>query len=283
MNSIGTWLNDLNQKLSSAFGAGEASSISRILWEDYLRGKYQNKYALIDQNDLALLAPLTHRLMDGEPIQYIVRSAHFFGYNFYVDKHVLIPRRETEELVSWIIDDLQHEKKPRDILDIGTGSGIIPIILSLECPGHNLTAIDISDEAISISKKNANSLAAAVKFQLLDFLDRSTWSALSDYDIIVSNPPYIPRREYDLLGSSTRRFEPELALFTKDNLGLTFYEAISEYALLSSKSKIDIYLELNEFSANDCASIFRKKGFLTWLRKDMQGKLRMIKVRKEKN
>ena len=264
----------LLEGLTDLYGAPEARSILRIVYEDVL-GLYSLQRPLTEEQE-AKLWPIQQRLLKGEPLQYVLGQADFYGYKFKVGPAVLIPRQETEELVHMILQ--QHGNKPLRLLDVGTGSGCIPITLKLKRPAWQVEAVDISPEALQIAADNARRLEADVRFQQLDVLDAANWPALPPYDIIVSNPPYIPPSETKHVPPHVLQHEPHLALFTETEDALVFYRAIAALAKQQLQPGGWLYFELNEFNGEEVFEVVEKQGFeavrLEW---DLNGKSRMLK------
>lgn len=221
---------------------------------------------------------LVDRLILGEPIQYIIGQARFYGMNFKVRPGVLIPRPETEELVDWICDDSEG-KSDLSILDIGSGSGCIAIALAKHLSFPNVTAIDISQTAILQAKENADILK--VKIKLIE-ADMYEWSpAPNSYDVIVSNPPYIAPDEKNDMEVRVKDFEPSEALFVEGNDPVKPYKRIEEIASSALKSKGLVYLELNPRFADDVKKYFEYNGWQdVEIRVDSYGKKRMLKATK---
>ena len=221
------------------------------------------------------------RLKIYEPVQYILGETEFFGYPFLVNKQVLIPRPETEELVSWIIDDV--DKKETTILDIGTGSGCIAISLAKKLKSAVVSAIDISNKAIEVAKKNALINNVNVKYSSVDVLNFEDKLVLQDkwkskFDIIVSNPPYVRMQEKKLMQLNVIDHEPDIALFVEDDDPLLFYRRISELSRQYLKHNGTLYLEINEYLGVEMEKMLNEAGFKhVELKKDMFGKNRMIK------
>jgi release factor glutamine methyltransferase len=197
-----------------------------------------------------------------------------------VNEHVLIPRPETEELVEWIIKDVEQSgNKGFSLIDIGTGSGCIPIAVKRKIPQITACAIDISDDALQVAKLNAIDLKVDVKFLNLDFLDEEEWKQLGNYDLIVSNPPYIKKSEESTMRDNVLKYEPPLALFVPNEKALIFYEAIARFSREHLKPGGSIYVEINEALGESVIEVFTKNGFSDIiLKKDMQGKDRMVKA-----
>ena len=221
------------------------------------------------------------RLRNHEPIQYILGETEFFGMPIIVNKQVLIPRPETEELVSWIIDDV--DKKETTILDIGTGSGCIAISLAKKLNNAVVSAIDISNKAIEVAKKNALINNVNVEYSSVDVLNFEDKLVLQDkwkskFDIIVSNPPYVRMQEKKLMQLNVIDHEPDIALFVEDDDPLLFYRRISELSRQYLKHNGTLYLEINEYLGVEMEKMLNEAGFKhVELKKDMFGKNRMIK------
>lgn len=216
---------------------------------------------------------ITERVLSNEPIQYVLGKAHFFGRMFEVNPSTLIPRQETEELVQIILQDVEA-KKGLLALDIGTGTGCIPITLSLENPNLLVEALDFSREALETAKKNAQALKANVQFFELDVLNNNLSKT---YDIIVSNPPYVLESEKELMQPNVLEHEPSTALFVPDELPLLFYERITELALEHLNPNGKIYFEINEQFGDEVLELLTKNVFhQVTLHKDLNGKPRFV-------
>ncbi len=214
------------------------------------------------------------RLINQEPIQYVLGVAHFYGLDFYVDSSVLIPRPETEELVDLIIRENGSEKL--SILDIGTGSGCIAISLKYNIINADITAWDISDVALITAKRNAEKAGVNVNFEKVDILSPNTPNG--NYDIIVSNPPYICHKEKELMHSNVFDHEPHSALFVPDDDPLLFYRTITRKANILLKDNGVIYFEINEAYGKETVEMMHNFGFNAVIIRDLQEKERMIKA-----
>lgn len=218
-----------------------------------------------------------NRLLRHEPIQYILGETEFFGFNFKVDENVLIPRPETEELVQWILDDLsEKENSHYNILDIGTGSGCIPISLARNLKNANISAIDVSEKALEIAENNAKRNNVQVDFILKDILETS--SLENKFDVIVSNPPYVREQEKKEMHRNVLENEPHLALYVKDEDPLIFYRKIGSLAKLALRQSGSLYFEINQYLAKETSTILQELGFKTEIRKDIFGNDRMLKA-----
>ncbi len=223
------------------------------------------------------LKDIFKRLVEEEPIQYILGYAWFDGLKLLVNSDVLIPRQETEELVSWIANENIHAES--NILDICSGSGCIGIALKKRLPFSNVYGLDISQKAIDISQKNSKLNSVHIDFIQLDILNSDF--ELSAIDIIVSNPPYVKASEAESMKPNVLKHEPHIALFVSDSDPLVFYRRISKIAFTSLKPGGKLYFEINENLAEETSEIMKKAGFSdVILRKDLNNRFRMISGRK---
>lgn len=267
--------------LSETHALDEAKYILNLLVADFLKLTKQqlvlssNNEASCELKDYVKFC--ISKLSENEPFQYILGFENFYGFDFIVNENVLIPRPETEELVEWISQSLDKNSKAH-ILDIGTGSGCIPITLNKLHPNANIEAVDISVKALETAQENNEKNNTNVIFKALDILNENAWDFDSKFDVIVSNPPYIPNKEKALMHKNVLDFEPHLALFVEDDAAIIFYEKIADFALEYLDSKGYLYFECNEFNAKDVKDMLALKGFgQIELRNDMSGKERMIK------
>lgn len=216
-------------------------------------------------------------LVAGKPLQQILGYEWFLNRKFKVNKHVLIPRPETEELVMWICDD-NKSNKTLSILDIGAGSGCIPVSLKLEMPKAIVTGCDVSTEALIVARENAIALQAEVSFGQLDFLNEKEHERLGQYNVIVSNPPYIPETEAANMHANVKEYEPHIALFVPGNDPLLFYREIALFGKKHLQDNGIIYCELHVDHAMQTAELFEQTGYKAEVRKDMHGNNRMLKA-----
>ena len=262
-------------QLSSFLTQSEADRITKYIVEDFV-----SIDMIIDQEFIKLIDKLILRLKNGEPYQYVSNRADFYGLHLYVDDRVLIPRPETEELVFAIINFIKENEveNHKTLLDIGTGSGCIALALKSKMPHLDISAIDISEGALDVAKINAKANSLDANFFSLDILDMETWDKLSIYDIIVSNPPYIPHRESGVMGIDVIAHEPHLALFTEDIDGLVFYHQILQLCSDHLSNMGVVFLELNEYHADKVKDIYQASNLFATVRliEDMQGKPRML-------
>jgi len=215
------------------------------------------------------------RLQKEEPIQYILGSTCFYGLEFMVNKNVLIPRPETEELVSWVLEAIQE--KEVSVLDIGTGSGCIPISVKNNAPKTQVTAIDISEEALIVAKANALTNKTDITFLRKDILQ--TKSLPEKYDIIISNPPYVRELEKEEMQNNVLENEPSLALFVSNDNPLIFYKKIADLAKQHLNNNGVLFFEINQYLGEETKTMLETKEFSNvTLKKDLFGKDRMIKA-----
>ncbi|MEO6523206.1 MAG: peptide chain release factor N(5)-glutamine methyltransferase [Mucilaginibacter sp.] len=224
------------------------------------------------------LAKIIKALQTGKPIQYILGETEFYGLPFKVTPSVLIPRPETEELVEWIISIAKQRHELETILDIGTGSGCIPITLKTYLPSAKVSAIDISARALTVAKQNAQLNDVEVNFIKVDILKQSGMVIRNThYSIIVSNPPYITDSEKSQMHTNVLSYEPHLALFVTDHNPLIFYNAIANFALQNLKENGLLFFEINENLGKETVKLLQDKGFKNiQLRQDMRGTDRMV-------
>jgi len=286
--NVQLYKNIIQPLLSESFGEREAANLFKITIEDFFNKRYYDvrNYSLSEE-EIEELNYIFGKICNHYPIQYIFNKAHFYGLEFYVNEQVLIPRPETEELVHLILSENKQDKL--NVLDIGTGSGCIPIALQKNRPKWNLFAIDISANALEVANINAAKNDAAIKFFQHDilssksfFADTNLYTALEgitslQLDIIVSNPPYIPEQEKNVMSISTIEYEPEIALFVPDELPLLFYDKIADFAQQHLHPQGKLYFELNEFNADKVAEMLAQKQFHNIIiHQDLSGKDRML-------
>jgi release factor glutamine methyltransferase len=228
------------------------------------------------------LLEILEELKTGKPLQYVLGETEFYGLTFKVNPSVLIPRPETEELVEWILSDVRKPKTSIEglqIIDIGTGSGCIPISLKKNLPEAQLFAVDISREALDVSIQNAALNQTKVNFIQADILNLLNKQLMAEkFGIIVSNPPYVTDAEKEQMLPNVLQHEPHLALFVPDNDPLIFYKAIADFAIKHLDTNGSLYLEINENLGEETVQLLKQKGFKKIeLRQDLSGKDRMIR------
>lgn len=234
---------------------------------------FKNRMSLTEYNDYkADLEKVTRHI----PVQYLIGSTEFYGRRFKINEHTLIPRPETEELVDLILKDNHQENL--EVVDIGTGTGIIALSLSLENPTWKVTGLDISTEALKIATKNNQALEGQVHFLESDVL--SKFPKNEKIDILVSNPPYISYDEWQEMDESVREYEPKQALFTENN-GLAIYEKIAKESTTILSETGRIYLEIGYLQGNSVSQIFKEAYPTKSVRviKDLNGQDRIIEVK----
>jgi len=268
-----------NSELSHIYPKTEVESFFYILAEDILGLKKVD--IALKLNDNIEIPQKFHTalndLIDQKPIQYILEKTEFYGLDFYVNNNVLIPRPETEELVDWIIND-QKNNSNINVLDIGTGSGCIAISLAKNLINSNVTAIDISDKALNVAKKNSLKNNVTVEFIKDNILD-SKFISKTVFDVIVSNPPYVRNLEKVEIQDNVLNNEPHLALFVEDNNPLVFYNSIADFAMKNLPKNGVLYLEINQYLGKETINLLKNKGFKNIiLKKDIYNNERMIKA-----
>lgn len=268
------------EALSPVYDTREARNMVQILFEDVLEMDTSKlaleKFRILTKPQQQHLDTLLERLLKQEPLQYVTGLADFYGLKFKVNKHVLIPRPETEELVEWIINDNKH-KGAISIIDIGTGSGCIPITLKTQMPQFIVSALDISAEALEVAGQNAILNNAEISFFTCDVLTGPLPGG--GYDVIVSNPPYIHTNEQQLMRNNVLEYEPHLALFTPTDDVLIFYKRIVALAKTSLKAGGLVYVEINEAKGEEVKQLFLSAGFTdVVVKKDMSSKQRMVRA-----
>ncbi|MBX7107689.1 MAG: peptide chain release factor N(5)-glutamine methyltransferase [Chitinophagales bacterium] len=276
------------KSLTRLYDKSEAENITHWIFEERL--SLSKAGLLLRENDIISevkandLAWKLVRLLKGEPVQYVLGGTSFYGMQLHINKNVLIPRPETEELVDWIIKDNQT-KGPVNILDIGTGSGCMAIALQKQLNQSTVSAIDISGEALAVASDNAQQLEAEILFKQVDFLSlmqdnepEAAWPA-NRYHIICSNPPYIPESEQQQMPDNVVRFEPHIALFVPDHDPLVFYKAIAAFGAKWLMPEGFIYVEMHENMTDQVSAVFYQHGYQQLqVKTDMQGKRRMLKA-----
>lgn len=269
----------IKESLEAYYPENEISGFTRIIIEHLLNTSYSQ--ALIDSKPFTLanragLDSIIARLKEYEPIQHIVGETEFFGLPFFVDRNVLIPRPETEELVELI---LQENPQPDlKILDIGTGSGAIAIALARHLKKANVSAWDISDDALTVARQNAKINQVCISFFEVNVLN--VYPSDQKFDIIVSNPPYILELEKERMDKNVLDYEPHIALFVPDNKPLLFYEKIADIALENLNPDGKLYFEINRAKGKETVKMLESKGFIEIdIFQDLSHNNRMIRAR----
>jgi len=278
--------NDFLTALIPLYERREASQITEWVFENVTG---MNRLKRSQQHDMVLpdrmgysLEKYRQELLQAKPVQYVLHEAWFYKMKFYVNEDVLIPRPETEELVEWLVNDLKQSSAGQEgglrLLDVGTGSGCMAIAIKTQLPDIQVVSLDISEAALAVARKNAGYLEAPVHFLQLDFLDESAWTTLGAFDVLVSNPPYIPLADKATLANNVRLFEPGTALFVPDDNPWVFYEKIAAFSRCHLTATGQVYVEIHENYARQVEGIFSRFGFEVKMRQDLYGKNRMIKA-----
>ena len=280
--------NELWRQLTQVYDDYEAKAITRMVYEVRFglmpSDLFIGKDTQLSTDDQKLLAEITQRLLTGEPIQYVLGEAEFGGRTFHVEPGVLIPRPETYELCQWIMEERRGKKEEgrnTSILDIGTGSGCIACTLAAELADAEVTAWDISDDALRIATENAKRTNVHVSFEKVDVLNTSLLNRerpATGLDIIVSNPPYICNKERATMERNVLEHEPELALFVPDDDPLLFYRTIARFAAKALNPSGALYFEINPLYVSEMQQMLSEEGFShTEIRNDQFGKQRFTK------
>jgi release factor glutamine methyltransferase len=280
-NKVGDILNFFRSELKLKYEAEEIEILAGYCFEDFNRLTKKdlllNPDKTVSESDLLKYNFAVKDLKRGRPIHYILGKAWFMGHEFDVNESVLIPRPETEELTQLVIDEIMRHDETISVLDIGTGSGCIPVSIKLKKPRTHVYALDVSQEALQVAAQNASRLNADVKLMHVDFLDRSKWERLPLLSIIVSNPPYVRLSESAAMLDRVKEHEPHTALFVPDDDALIFYKAIAEFAMLKLKPGGKVFVEINEALGLETCIVFQKAGLNdVQLKDDLQGKQRFV-------
>ena len=299
------------QELKTIYDERESANITDWVFETVGNNKRSDritdKQKHFSNSTAQQLHAALEQLLAHKPVQYVLGEAWFYKMKFFVNEHVLIPRPETEELVEWVVENVRgtmydvrsvedvrctgydvRSKKSINIqhrssnivyiIDIGTGSGCIAIALKKELPGANIFAIDVSEDALQVAKQNAVDKNASINFLPLDFLDEKSWPSVPSFNIIISNPPYIPENEKSKLAGNVIDNEPHLALFVPDDDPFIFYRKITAFADKHLKEKGKIFVEVHEDYSKEVQQIFVEKNFKAEIKKDIYRRERMIKA-----
>jgi release factor glutamine methyltransferase len=273
--------NQFAQELNAIYDVQEIDSFFYILLEAFHQMKRVD-LALhpemeLDPMQLLQWETVLAQLIEQRPIQYILGETEFFGLPFYVNENTLIPRPETEELVDWIINQLKVEsRKSRvKILDIGTGTGCIAVSLAKNLPDAEVFALDVSEKALAVAKKNAARNEVSVTFLHQSILE--TEDLFKQFDIIVSNPPYVRNLEKEEIKKNVLDYEPHLALFVEDHDALLFYRKITQLAKKNLVQNGQLFFEINQYLGKEMIALLEEYQFRNIeLKKDIYGNDRMI-------
>lgn len=254
------YFNDFAKAIVVRYDFAEAASITRIIQEDVFQSR--NSTAL-SEVDIQQLKDIESKLLAGQPLQYILGEADFYGLKLKVDDRVLIPRQDTETLVHSVIEYVRskpwnHQVK---ILDIGTGSGCIALALKKELDLVDVLAVDVSIAALNLARENNQLNNLCVQFERFDLLKEESWGHLGQFDIIVSNPPYIPPSEKGLMPEHVKEYEPALALFVPEQDALLFYRKLALFGQQHLVEKGLLAVEVNEFRAKETVHVFKQHEY----------------------
>ena len=273
----------LTTALDGLYDDREAATIAGMVME-FVTGKskmdrWLQKNEPLTLENLNYLEKYSRELLTGKPVQYVLGQAWFAGLCLQVNEHTLIPRPETEELVnlcaSWAAAK-KIQQAPLKIVEVGTGSGCIAIALQKKLPSAQITAVDISTEAIKVASANAIANNMSITFKTLDFLDESNWPELGGFDIIISNPPYIADIEKESMAGHVLNFEPHTALFVRDNGPLIFYSALANFGNKYLHKDGAVFVEINQALGIQTQDVFEQNNYTTLLKKDLFENDRMI-------
>ncbi len=271
----------LKSELTPLFSNREIQTLTSLILEHVAGFSYTEIFAKDDfcfsDEQLTAIDQIIARLKAKEPIQYILGETDFLKLRFWVDERALIPRPETEELVSWVIES--NEKEQPYILDIGTGCGCIAITLGQKIKGSRVSAFDISLEALHLAHKNAEANNVFINFYHINILKQATWD--ETFDIIVSNPPYVRQSEKTAMDATVLDYEPAIALFVSDDDPLLFYRHIGLFAQNHLNENGQLFFEINQAFGKETVKLLKSQGFKTVeLRKDLSGHDRFVKASK---
>lgn len=286
-NKISHLSDFFHSELDSQYGKEEVNAIFNIAAQFFLRlngSELKFRYnENINQSDLILLYDCALELKKGKPLQYILGKTFFYGLDLKVNENVLIPRPETEELVDLMI---KENKNCESLLDIGTGSGCIPVAIKKNLPACNVFACDISRDALQVARQNAETIGVSIQFRIADVLNKEEIIRVfpEKFDVIVSNPPYIKRSESNTLSKQVIDFEPHLALFSNENDAVIFYRKIIAFCGMSLKKGGKLYFELNPLTADEVREIAIDSGFFEEIEliRDMSDNIRFFKAIRKK-
>ncbi|MBM3441618.1 MAG: peptide chain release factor N(5)-glutamine methyltransferase [Bacteroidetes bacterium] len=272
---------NFTQALQKRYDAREAAQISEWIFE-YISGLSRSQRLMQSEDHmtdemLAGLQRCQEELLLWRPVQYVLGEAYFAGMTLQVDERVLIPRPETEELVEWCLSNPPCID-PR-ILDAGTGSGCIALAIKRSWPLAEVWGVDKSVDALEVATANARATGTDLRLMPLDLLDRSTWHSIPLFDIMISNPPYVPSSDKAEMRDNVLRYEPYMALFVDGNDPLLFYDALSRLALEKLLPGGALYLEIHASKGVEVLQLLQSKGFEgLLLKKDLSGRDRMVRA-----
>ncbi|NQU53893.1 MAG: peptide chain release factor N(5)-glutamine methyltransferase [Bacteroidetes bacterium] len=273
----------IKKELAELYPETEVQGFIRLIFESVCGWSFTEQILKKEEKlnfpEIQKIEAIIQRLKMHEPIQYIFGETEFYGLNLNLTSSVLIPRPETEELVQWIIESNSFES-PR-ILDIGTGSGCIPLVLKSKIKNASVSGVDISEDALEVAKQNASLNNLEVSFFQTNILDWENYK-WNSFDVIVSNPPYVRELEKQEMQTNVLKYEPENALFVSDEDPLIFYRRIAEFAQKYLVKDGKLFFEINEYLGKEMCNLLAHKDFVyIVVKKDMNGKDRMVYCRKK--
>jgi len=283
--SVKMILDGFSQKLAENYRQEEIMQLAYVLFEEWMGWTkadiHIERQKFLKGEEVVRFRKALEELQKNKPIQYITGVSHFLDTKIKVTEGVLIPRPETEELVSLIINDYQHRQyESLSLMDIGTGSGCIPVAIKKQMPCFDITAIDISTVALDVARENSLLNQCNIQFILADILDRQKWKNFPVFSVIVSNPPYVTESERILMHPNVVDYEPGEALFVTDDDPLKFYKAIAEFAFLHLSRPGSLYFEINERFGNPIKELLLSTGFdKADVLKDIHDKDRFIRAK----
>lgn len=272
----------IRTNLFKQFTSGEIRVFTTLILEEVCNMSISDivacKFNDLSDIEKKNIISIVKRLQNYEPIQYILEKSFFYGLDFYVTSSVLIPRPETEELVEWILQDYQNDSP--HILDIGTGSGCIAVMLAKKIKRASVEAWDVSVDALEVANRNAKMHNVSIQFSEVDVLKPIVLNQI--YDVIVSNPPYIKESEKECMDLNVIGFEPHQALFVDNNEALIFYIRIADIANKHLTSGGKLYFEINQSKGDEVVDLLKDSGFINVeLREDISGNSRMVRAMKQ--
>ena len=277
-NKIGTLKEFALQRMGEVYAARESRNVVNEIFRHYLNLSAADLIVQannsISESQMLLVYKAVKRISNGEPLQYVLGKAYFFGMDLHVSPSVLIPRPETEELVRWILEATRpNDHSVHSVLDIGTGSGAIALALKKSQPTWEVSGCDVSKDALSIALKNSNDFQLEVEWKEVDILSQDLPEG--NWTTLVSNPPYITVSEQSEMRPSVVNHEPHLALFVPDSDPLLFYRRILELA--NNRDSVEqIFFEIHENYSNETLALGESMGWKGKMKKDLQGKARML-------
>lgn len=286
-NRIGDIRSHYRRKLMALFTEKEADSLLFLILMEYTgltkAGILSQHEQRVSESELLKIHFSVKELLKEKPVQYVLGKTEFYGLPFIVNSKVLIPRPETEELVEMIIRDLGTDSSA-SIIDLGTGSGCIPIALKSHVPEADITAVDVSSFALEVAGANADLNNTVIRFEEFDMLELNSWKHDQVYDVVVSNPPYVRMQEKKAMKRNVLEYEPEIALFVTDEDPLVFYRQIIRFADKFLAASGRVYCEINQYLYEEVFDLFQSSGFKeVTLHKDFRNNYRFLSCDNKSN